>query len=211
MIFPQPVGSRATVRNSGLAGVLAVLLFFFTLAPPGRAATVIFTATDVVDVTPGQDLWEYSYRVSDVTFTANQGFTIFFDRTLYSQLQNPPTFVNADFDLLVVQPDLALMSNGFYDALALRNAPSLADPFRVKFVWLGPGTPGSQPFTIYNTDFSTISQGQTIGVPEPSTLSLLLAASCVLAQRRPRNGVFPKRRSPRHPRSGHLPFDVLPA
>ena len=183
MMFLQPVGSRPTVRNSGLAGLLAVLLLFFMPAPPGRAATVIFTATDLADTTPGQDLWEYSYRVSGVTFTANQGFTIFFDRTLFSQLQNPPSFVNADFDLLVVQPDLALMSNGFYDALALRNAPSLADPFKERFVWLGPGTPGSQPFTVYNTDFSTISQGQTIGVPEPSSLALLFAAANLLARR----------------------------
>ena len=158
----------------GLAGVFAV--FLFTLSPPGRAATMIFEATNLADTTPGQDLWEYSYRLSDVTLTANQGFTIFFDLSLYKLLQNPPPFVNADFDLLVAQPDLALHSNGFYDAQALRNNPSLADPFKEKFVWLGTGTPGSQPFTVYNADFSTQSQGQTTSVPEPSVLALLLAA-----------------------------------
>ena len=101
--------------------------------------------------------------------------------------------MNADFDLLVVPPDLALTSNGFYDAQALRNAPSFADPFKVRFVWLGTAgtSPGAQPVTVYNADFSTQSQGQT--VPEPSTLVLLVAAASLLA-RRPRNGVFPKRR-----------------
>ena len=92
--------------------------------------------------------------------------------------------MNADFDLLTVQPDLALASNGFYDALALRNNPSLADLFKVRFVWLGTGTSGSQPFTVYNADFSTQSQGQTTSVPEPSALALLLAALGAFARRR---------------------------
>ena len=83
--------------------------------------------------------------------------------------------MNADFDLLVAQPDLALHSNGFYDAQALRNNPSFAAPFKLRFVWLGTAgtTPGAQPYTVYNADFSTQSQGQT--VPEPSALALVLA------------------------------------
>ena len=58
-------------------------------------------------------MWEYRYTVTGLALTAGQGFTIFFDFHLYTLLQNPPPFVNADFDLLVVQPDLALTSNGF--------------------------------------------------------------------------------------------------
>ena len=193
MMFPQSVGSHATVRKPGLAGLLAVLLLLLTLALPGRAATMIFTAADLADATPGQDLWEYRYTVSDLTLTAGQGFTIFFDFHLYKLLQIPPPFLNADFDLLVVERDLALSSNGFYDAQALRNAPSLADPFRVQFVWLGTGTPGAQPYTVHDTDFSTLSQGQTTNVPEPTSLALLLAAATLLA-RQSRAGASPATR-----------------
>ena len=123
-------------------------------------------------------MWEYRYQVSGLTLTAGQGFTIFFDLGLYTLLQSPPPFVNADFDLLVAQPDLALHSNGFYDAQALHDNPSFADPFKLRFVWLGAAgsTPGAQPYTVYNADFSTQSQGQTTNVPVPSALALLLAA-----------------------------------
>ena len=168
-------GFPRSVFTPGLAGLLAVFLFAFS--PPGRAATILFTATDVADTTPGQDLWEYSYQVSGLTLTAGQGFTVFFDFNLCKLLQSPPPFVNADFDLLTVQPDLALQSNGFYDAQALRSAPSFADPFKLRFVWLGTGgtAPAAQPYTVDNADFSTQSQGQTTSVPEPSALALLLA------------------------------------
>ena len=191
-------GFPRSVFEPGLAGLIAVFLFAFS--PPGRGAAVVtipggigaeyvppppgiavtfrFEVVDLADTTPGQDLWEYSYQVSGLTLTTGQGFTIFFDLSLYTLLQNPPPFVNTDWSLLTVQPDLALHSNGFYDALALRNNPSLADLFKVRFVWLGTGgtTPGAQPYTVYNADFSTQSQGQTTNVPEPSTLALLLAA-----------------------------------
>ena len=168
-------GFPRLVFEPGLAGLLAV--FLFTFSPPGRGATILFTATDVADTTPGEDVWQYSYTPGDFTFAAGQGFTIVFDRTLFSQLQSPPPFVNADWDPIALQPDLALNSDGFYDALALRHAPSLADPFKVKVVWLGTGTPGSQPFTIYDTNFQPLVQGQTTtSVPEPSALALLLAA-----------------------------------
>ena len=152
---------------------------------------MIYAATDVADTTLGEDIWEYSYTFAGFTFGAGQGFTVFFDRTLFSQLQSPPPFVNADWDPLTIQPDLILGSNGFYDALALRNAPSLANPFKVKFVWLGTGTPAAQPFVIYNTDFSTNTQGQTTSVPEPSALALLLATVTTFASRRRGKGVLP--------------------
>ena len=191
---------------------ISAIGFLFTIAPPAGAAAVValpkgigaefvspapaitvmfrFEVFDLADTTPGQDLWEYRYTVSDLTLTTGQGFTIFFDFNRYALLQNPPPLVNADWDPLTVQPDVALHSNGFYDAQALRNNPSLADPFKVRFVWLGSaGTvPGAQPVTVYNADFSTQSQGQT--VPEPTAFALLLAAAGLLAQHRTRSGDF---------------------
>ena len=206
MMFPQSVGSRTTVRKFGLAGLLAVLLIFlppdapgaavvslpkgigteFIQPPPEITASFRFEVVDLADAVPGQDLWEYRYTVRDLALTAGQGFTIFFDFRLYRLLQNPPPLVNADFDLLVVQPDLALTSNGFYDAQALRNAPAFADPFKVRFVWLGTAgtSPGAQPVTVYNADFSTQSQGQTTNIPEPSTFALLLVGVSALGRRK---------------------------
>ena len=199
-------GSPRSVFKPGLTGLLAV--FLLILSPSGRAASIVstpggigaefvapapaiavtfrFEVVDLADTTPGQDLWECRYNITGLALTTGQGFTIFFDFNLYKLLQSPPPFVNADFDLLVAQPDLALNSNGFYDAQALRSNPSFADPFKVRFVWLGTGgaTPGPQPYTVYNADFSTQSQGQTTNVPEPSALTLLLVSLVFFARRK---------------------------
>lgn len=67
--------------------------------------------------------------------------------------------------MLTIQPDLALASDGFLDALALQTGASLTNPFTLTFVWLGTGLPSSQPFTIYDANFATIAQSQTIQVP----------------------------------------------
>ena len=92
--------------------------------------------------------------------------------------------MNGDWDVLTLQPDLALNSNGLYDALALRAGPSVADPFVVKVVWLGAGMPGAQPFTIHDASFGTIATGQTSQVPEPAAASLLLLSALVFAKRK---------------------------
>ena len=212
-ILSKHRGFPRSVLKPGLAGLLAV--FLFTLSPPGRGATILFTTADAADTTPGEDLWQYSYTHGDFTFAAGQGFTVVFDRTLFSQLQSPPPFVNVDWDPISLQPDLALGSNGFYDALALRNAPSLADPFKVKVVWLGTGAPGAQPFTIYDNNFQTIAQGQTTNVPEP-TIALLLFSGIVVAgsRRQVKERRFPNRRptEPAKPRfsEGDRPLRGLP-
>ena len=154
-----------------------------------RAAAIGYTATDLADTTAGEDLWLYQYHVSGFTFGSGEGFTITFDRSLFTKLQSPPPLVNADWNVLTLQPDLALSSNGLYDALALRAAPSLANDFRVTAVWLGAGTPAAQPFTIYNASFTTIAQGQTAAVPEPATALLLLSSAAFASLRRPRRSV----------------------
>jgi PEP-CTERM motif len=145
------------------------------------ATTITYQANDLPDTTPGQDLWQYSYIVSDYTFNQDFGFTIYFDYLLYSNLEYPPPPINSDWDPIVWQPDLSLTADGAYDALALVDNASLGDPFTVSFVWLGTGTPGTQPFDIYYLPavdpISIIESGQTtLGatpVPEPGTLLLL--------------------------------------
>jgi hypothetical protein len=189
---------RTTVLALGLA--MAGVVF----GPTEVRATVIeYEAVDIVDVTPGQDLWIYRYYVSEFTFLAGQGFTILFDEALFRDLQDPPDSVGGDWDILTLQPDLATQSGGMYDALALGSPASLGTPFRLSFVWLGGSgaSPGSQAFTINEFDAAgaltvleigeTVARGQpAASVPEPSTLWLMAVAAALArpwrAGRRPR-------------------------
>jgi hypothetical protein len=163
--------------------LLIILCLAAAPAAPVSAAVIEFEAVDLMDLVVGQDLWEYRYFVSDQVFDVNQGFSVYFDFTLYAALQSPPPPVNGDWDVLTIQPDPALSSDGIYDVLALTAGASLANPFVVSFVWLGGALgPGSQPFTINSFDplgnITFLQSGQTVPrtlsqVPEPSTLLLL--------------------------------------
>jgi len=150
------------------------------LAAPRAEATIIeFRAVDLADQVAGEDLWMYDYFVSDFTFEAGQGFSTYFDPLLYANLQAAPR-AGADWDPIAIQPDTALPSFGFYDALALANGAGLDDPFTVSFVWLGGAgsAPGSQEFTVNQFDSAgnvsfletglTVAQGSA-AVPEPAT------------------------------------------
>jgi len=151
-------------------------LFFISMLLPittARAISIVYEATDIGDTTPGQDLWQYTYSVSNYLFDTDYGFTIFFDYTLYSNLEDPPPFVNADWDVMVWQPDLSIPDDGGYDVLALVDSASLADSFTLNFVWLGSGSPGPQPFDVYDFSYNAIESGQSSPVPEPSTILLV--------------------------------------
>jgi hypothetical protein len=148
---------------------------------PADATTIEYVAVDLADTTFGEDLWEYRYRVSGFVFDADQGFSIRFDPLLYAGLEDPPPPVGGDWDPLVLQPDPGLPADGAYDALALVNGASLLDLFRVGFVWLGSGAPGSQPFEINQFDsngnfMEILASGFTAplqAVPEPPPWSIL--------------------------------------
>lgn len=142
-------------------------------------ATVInYTATDLTDVNSGEDLWQYSYTVSDNAFAADTGFTIYFDLGLYDLLDPAPTAPYGDWDVLTWDSDPLLPGDGAYDAYALVDNASLADIFNVSFVWLG-GTagPGSQFFEVYDGfTWNVLEDGYTATgaapVPEPATMLL---------------------------------------
>jgi hypothetical protein len=155
--------------RSAISVVLAGLL------SPGLAGAfgLRFTAVDLDDTLgPGGDLWQYAYFASGFSFAADQGFSVEFDGALYGALGDPPFAVNADWDVLVIQPDPQLPTlPGVYDALALVEGASLADPFVVRFVWLGgPGLPGAQPWDLNQYDaqgnlLAVLASGTTVPAP----------------------------------------------
>ena len=143
-----------------------------------NAISIDFTATDLADVNPGEDLWQYSYTVSDHTFAADTGFTIYFDLGLYDFLDPAPPAPNSDWDVTTWNPDPSLPDDGAYDAYALVDNASLADIFTVNFVWLGGSSgPGPQSFEVYDgITWSILENGSTnpgaAPVPEPATMFL---------------------------------------
>jgi hypothetical protein len=169
-------------------------------AVPSSAITIWFAVTDLDDsMGPGGDLQEYTYYIEDFIFSANVGFSIEFDLALYSDLEDPPGTPNADWDVIVLQPDPGLPDDGIFDALALTEGASLADPFTISFVWLGASgnSPGPQPFSINEFDsegrfISTLMTGDTVLIPEPSTAQLVaLSLSAIAAARRARRRMSP--------------------
>ena len=156
--------------------IISVFLLFMCL-PVGtsHAINILYQPTDLADSIPGEDLWQYSYTVSDYIFDMDYGFTIYFDYLLYADLEDPPPVVNDNWGPIVWQPDTAIPDDGAYDALAWEDTASLADPFTVSFVWLGSGTPASQFFDVYEPGFITIESGGTAPIPEPATALLLLS------------------------------------
>jgi hypothetical protein len=159
-----------------------VLAMSLLLASDAHAAVMVaYTATDLSDTTPGEDLWEYTYLVSGFSFLSGEGFTIYFDSALYGAIESLPPAPSADWDAIGV-PSPFVPVPGYYDALALVDTPSLADPFTVQFVWLGTGVPGVQDFDVYDAGFTVVQSGVTT-VPEPVTALLLMTAPVALAWR----------------------------
>ena len=176
-------------------GLVGVALATNLLLPRVAHATVTqFQAVDLADVLPGEDLWQYEYRIAGRTFEENEGFSTYFDFLLYADLQ--PEAANADWDPIAIAPDPELQSDGFYDVVATIAGATLDDAFLVRFIWLGdPGTaPGAQPFTINRYDaegnLSILERGQTepsqeqpAPVPEPSTLTLITIGALAMLRK----------------------------
>ena len=166
-----------------------ILLALITLCPTtSHAGSITYEATNLADVTPGEDLWQYRYVLSGFTFGLHFGFDVFFplsDGYLFGDIKNTPPS-NTEWDTIALQPDPALPDDGRYDALALVANASLADAFIVDFIWRGTGIPGSQPFEIFGDTFTVIDEGRTVPaggttpIPEPATLLLLVSGIAIL-------------------------------
>jgi len=130
--------------------------------------------------------WRYNYTVANNTLgVAVDEFTIYFDRNLYTNLVLEASPLN--WDSLVVQPDLGIPSDGFFDSFAfasgIASGNSLAG-FKVTFTYLGLGAPGAQPFEIVDASFNTLDTGITTApatpVPEPASYLLMTAGLAAL-------------------------------
>ena len=152
------------------------------------AATLQFEATDLVDTTVGQDLWQYRY-VPTASFNAFEGFNVLFAPTLYSDLQDPPAPVNGDWAAASTQPDAGLPADGLYTATAQLDNAALTDPFTITFVFHGAGAPGSQSFEFFNSNFDVVGSGLTTPVnvvPLPAAVMLFGSGLFALGARRRR-------------------------
>ena len=102
------------------AFVLANLLLVSGALPmTTQAVTMEYAVADLTDTTEGEDLWQYTYRVSDRIFNTGHGFTIHFEQTSYGNIEETPPPVNEDWDITVWQPDSAIPDAGAYDALSV--------------------------------------------------------------------------------------------
>lgn len=167
--------------------VLAVLAPLFT-GFPAHAGVISYVATDLADVTPGEDLWRYDYAVGGHSFLQSEFFDIYFAPNLYGELTSA-SGPNDDWDVAILQQptpgNLPPFDTGIFDSFALLDNPDVAGLFSVNFVYLGAGTPGAQPFDIFGADSSLLESGTTSrpvsGVPEPSSVALALIGLGALA------------------------------
>lgn len=129
----------------------------------------------------GGETWQYDYNLGSSSFPSlakYQFLSILFSYDLYRNLLDETPF-HVDWITLVFQRDIIFVPHvdGEFIASAQVNNPEIPITFQVSFEWLGSiGTaPGSQPFTIYDDDFTILSSGYTsrAGVPEPATALLL--------------------------------------
>jgi hypothetical protein len=167
-------------RFSRAATLLALILAGLSPWSAAQATTIEYVATNLTDVTPGEDLWRYDYRVSGRSFLQFQFFDIYFQPTLFAALASQSS-ANSDWDAAILQQptpgNLPPFDRGMFDAFALVDNASLTGMFSVSFIYLGSGSPGSQPFEIFDAGSNLLETGMTSvpggAIPEPSTLALL--------------------------------------
>ncbi len=163
---------------------VAVGVSMAATAAAWAAPTVIFSATDLFDLSPGQDLWRYEYTVSGPV-DAFGSINLLFSPTLYAGLGSQT--LDPNLSLIDLQPDASAPADGIVyisplSALLAADTAALS----VDFIWLGGAlnAPGSQTFQVVDSfgfpaggGVSRLLNGGT--VPEPS--ALLLAATALLA------------------------------
>lgn len=170
-------------RLSILLGACAFLAIFRS----ATAATIFYEAQSL-----GGDSWQYTYSVTnDSLGVPLEEFTIYFDRTVYSNLA--VTAIPSGWNGIVIQPDLELPADGFFDALADGSgiAPgATVSEFSVSFDFIRPGEPAEQSFDVVDPDtFEVLESGNTTTVPAPPAGVALITAALAVVGRLRRRGV----------------------
>ena len=158
--------------------ILSRLLLAAVLAQSTASGVAHAAVLNAEYLALGGSNWEVSFTLlADGTPASVSEFSIYVPETNFSSLvlQASP----ASWESLVVQPDTALPSAGYLDALLPAPAPELAAGqsqagFVVKFSYLGSGTPGALHFDILDSSFAVVGGGSTTLVPEPSSAALSL-------------------------------------
>jgi hypothetical protein len=167
------------------ATALGALLAPF-LSMGNQAAVINYEASNL-----GGDTWRYDYTVTnDGSTTALVGlWDILFDTASYAEsslsIVSSPALAAA-WDERILGSGLLIPAA--YDVAAISGGIATGqsrDGFAVQFRWLGAGTPGPQPFQIFDPNtFGLLGSGTTAVVPLPATIWLLATGVAALAGRR---------------------------
>lgn len=169
-----------------------IRLFLRTLVPAllvcaSALAQAVLVPVRFVNV--AADHWTAQFElINDGSLPEVSNFTVYFSWLYASNLQvlaSPGTW-----DTITIEPDAALASDGFMDALVLDPPDALLPGqslggFEVGFDWdAAAAPPKSLGFVIYDASFTPIESGSTIpagGVPLPLPSSLALCGLGVAA------------------------------
>ena len=154
-------------------------------AVTANAGGLTFTRSDIVDMVPGEDLWQNTYSFTGA-LEAFGGLTLTYSPSTYGRLDVPSAA--AELSVLTTQPDVALGTDGLVTLTSMTDQPaSYLASFVVSYVQLGP-LGNSHPYEVFDGSFNVVGGGMATlaAVPEPASALTLGAGVLLLAVRRRR-------------------------
>ena len=164
--------------------ILSLVMAFIS---PQSFAALTYEAVDVPDPVAGVDRMKYVYHLNGA-FPTFYGFNLIYDSSHYANLDVTVPLGSDWFGLPPIQPDASAPLDGLLTYTAQTDIADATSTFEVEFDWLGSGTPGSQPYEIFDDGFNIVSTARTTEfgvntVPEPATLALVVTALLALLMR----------------------------
>jgi len=175
------ISSESQKLVSGFISKIVLPVTLLVAALSASAGVVVtYTATDIQDVSVGQDRWRYDYVITG-PLQINGGINFLFVWQDYANISIVQTDPN--LDALVTDPIPLLTADGIVTATSMLDAVS--GTLAVEFDWVkigAPGIPGQQTFEVFDAQFNVYQGGQTStagtppnNIPEPA--AILLAAT----------------------------------